>query len=150
MWRYLYFRGFRYTPGGCGNVCSGCSVSAGGWERLARWETMIIQCSAFKSIECGTQFYGSSRQAFGLSSKFCTVQVLFKLGTYLVYKIRVSVFQGFWLYTNMCKCIFCAPNNVLATTAEFVRPNLTIFITGLPLTATVTVKHRVRELIEKV
>ena len=39
-------------------------ITVQGWERLARWATMLIQCLAFGSIKCGAQFYKSGRQAF--------------------------------------------------------------------------------------
>ena len=63
--------------------------------QIPRLRGTLIQCLAFGSTECGAQLHKRGRWVPGLWSEFCTVQVLW----------GGSAFQGFWLYTNTCKCI---------------------------------------------
>ena len=52
-------------------------------------------------------FTESGRQASALSSEFCTIWVLLGLGNITTLRnTEIYTFQGFWLYTNTCKCIW--------------------------------------------
>ena len=82
---------------------SDLSIAIQYWERLVQWVIMLTWCPVFESTGGGAQSYKSSRWASG---EFCTVQVLLGLRNLsTLQNTGISALQGFWLYTNICKCI---------------------------------------------
>ena len=82
------------------------SIAIRSRERIAQWVAVLIQCPPFEFTKCGKQSYESARRVSSLLSQFCTVQVLLGLENLLALQnTEVSTFQGFWVYTNICKYI---------------------------------------------
>lgn len=83
---------------------SNLSVAVWFLERLIWCEAVLH--GDFESTGSGTQSYKTSRRASGLSSKFCTVQVMLGMENLsALQNMRVSAFQGVWLCANIHKCI---------------------------------------------